>query len=205
MNTLERQLAGAANAAGPAVDRLRGTLARRAQQQDLLDVAYRAVDTSVGSLLLAATPAGLIRVAYAVQDHEAVLAALAERVSPRVLLAPGKLDDAARQLDDYLTGRRRGFDLPLDLRLARGFRRSVLERLPDIGYGRTASYAEIAAAARSPRAVRAVGSACAANPLPLILPCHRVVRGDGTPGGYVGGPEVKLRLLDLERAAGRQP
>jgi methylated-DNA-[protein]-cysteine S-methyltransferase len=204
MNTLENQLAGPADAADPAVGRLRSTLVRRAQEQDLLDVAYRAIDTPVGSLLLAATPVGLVRVAYAVQDHDAVLAALAERVSPRVLLAPDKLDDAAQQLDDYLTGRRRGFDLPLDLRLAHGFRRSVLERLPGIGYGRTASYSELAAAAGSPRAVRAVGTACAANPLPLILPCHRVVRGDGTPGGYVGGPQVKQRLLDLERAAGRQ-
>ena len=200
MNALERQLAVPMGRADPAVDRLRATIARRAQAQDLLDVAYRTVDTPVGSLLLAATPAGLVRVAYAIQDHDAVLAALAERVSPRVLLAPEKLDDAARQVDDYLAGHRQGFDLPLDLRLAHGFRRSVLERLPDIGYGRTASYADLAAAAGSPRAVRAVGTACATNPLPLVLPCHRVVRRDGRAGGYVGGPDVKERLLDLERA-----
>ena len=204
MNTLERRLAGSAHPddparpADPAVDRLRATLIRRAQEQDLLDVAYRAVDTPVGRLLVAATPLGLVRVAYAREDHDAVLTALAERISPRVLLAPAKLDDAARQLDDYFTGRRHGFDLPLDLRLARGFRRSVLEHLPGIGYGRTVSYADLAAEVGSPRAVRAVGTACATNPLPLVLPCHRVVRRDGTPGRYVGGPEVKRRLLDLE-------
>jgi len=205
MNALERQLAGPMGRADPAVDRLRAAIARRAQAQDLLDVAYRTMDTAVGSLLLAATPAGLVRVAYAIQDHDAVLAGLAERVSPRILLAPEKLDDAARQLDDYLAGHRQGFDLPLDLRLAHGFRRSVLERLPDIGYGRTASYADLAAAAGSPNAVRAAGTACATNPLPLVLPCHRVVRRDGSAGGYVGGQDVKERLLDLERAGRRRP
>ena len=205
MNALERQLAGPMGRADPAVDRLRAAIARRAQAQDLLDVAYRTMDTAVGSLLLAATPAGLVRVAYAIQDHDAVLAGLAERVSPRILLAPEKLDDAARQLDDYLAGHRQGFDLPLDLRLAHGFRRSVLERLPDIGYGRTASYADLAAAAGSPNAVRAAGTACATNPLPLVLPCHRVVRSDGSSGGYVGGQDVKERLLDLERAGRRRP
>jgi len=205
MNAIERLLAGTTGPDDPSVDRLRAALARRAHEHDLLDVAYRAIDTPVGSLLLAATPVGLIRVAYANQDHDAVLAALAQRVSPRVLLAPQELDDAARQLDDYFTGRRHGFDLPLDLRLARGFRRTVLERLPTIGYGLTASYADVAAAAGSPRAVRAVGTACATNPLPLVIPCHRVVRRYGTPGDYVGGPQVKRALLDLERSEAVRP
>lgn len=207
MNELEQRLAGPAPLAvhgadaDPAVARLRAALAHRAAEQGLLDVAYRELDTPVGELLLAATPAGLVRVAYAVQDFDAVLAALAEQVSPRVLRAPGRLDDAARQLDEYFTRRRHSFDLPVDLRLAHGFRRSVLERLPRVSYGRTVSYAALAADVGSPRAVRAVGTACATNPLPLVLPCHRVVRSDGTPGGYAGGAAAKRLLLDLEHAA----
>ncbi len=219
MNDLERLLAGAADpaadaagaasAAGAAADpsasaamrRLRVALASRAQEQNLLDVAYRTVDTPVGELLIAATPLGLIRVAYARQDHDAVLAALARDVSPRVLFAPAKLDDAARQFDDYFTRRRRGFDLAVDLQLAGGFRRTVLEHLPDVSYGRTVSYGEFAAEVGHPRAARAVGTACATNPLPLLIPCHRVVLSDGSPGAYIGGPEIKRALLDLEHAA----
>jgi methylated-DNA-[protein]-cysteine S-methyltransferase len=209
VNDLERLLAGSGRQAGrpdqdsedPAVSRLRAALIRRAQEQNLLDVAYRTLDTPVGQLLIAATPAGLVRVAYARQDHDAVLTALAERVSPRILFAPGRLDAAARQFDRYFTGALREFDLPVDLRLASGFRRAVLERLPDVGYGRTVSYAELAAGVGNPRAVRAVGTACATNPLPLVIPCHRVVRSDGTTGAYVGGAEVKRALLDLEHGA----
>jgi methylated-DNA-[protein]-cysteine S-methyltransferase len=193
-------------AALPAADegttaRLRAALAERAAAEGLLDVAYRTVDSPVGPLLLAATPAGLVRVAYEVEDHDAVLAGLAGAVSPRVLHAPARLDTAARELDEYFAGGRRRFDLPLDLRLARGFRRSVLDSLPEIGYGRTTSYAAVAAAAGSPAAVRAAGSACATNPLPLVLPCHRVVRSDGTLGRYVGGTETKRTLLAMEAAA----
>jgi len=199
VNDLENRLAGAADPADPALARLRAVLARRAQEQDLLDVAYRTLDTPVGRLLLAATPAGLVRVAYAREDHDAVLAALAERVSPRVLLAPARLDDAAHQLEDYFTHRRQGFDLPLDLRLTRGFRRAVLEHLSGVGYGRTVSYTALAAEVGNPRAVRAVGSACATNPLPVVIPCHRVVRSDGSIGDYLGGPDVKRALLDFER------
>jgi methylated-DNA-[protein]-cysteine S-methyltransferase len=123
---------------------------------------------------------------------------LAATVSPRVLRAPGRLDGAARQIEEYFAGRRTGFELPLDWRLSHGFRRTVLSQLPFIGYGSTASYAEIAAAAGSPKAVRAVGSACATNPLPLVVPCHRVVRSDGTAGGYAGGTAAKATLLTLE-------
>ncbi len=178
--------------------RLRALLAERAEDADLLDVAYRTLDGPLGTLLLAATPVGLVRIAFEVQDHEAVLADLAARVSPRVLAAPRRLDEVAREVDEYLTGRRHRFDLALDLRLARGFRRAVVEHLTDIGYGRTASYAQVAAAAGSPRAVRAVGTACALNPVPLVLPCHRVVRSDGTPGQYAGGAAAKAALLALE-------
>ena len=182
------------------IERLHERLASAAGDAGLLDVAYRTVDSPVGPLLLAATDAGLVRVAYAREDHERVLAELAARISPRVLRAPARLDAAARELDDYFAGRRRAFDLPLDLRLARGFRRSVLTHLPEIGYGSTASYATLAAAAGSPRAVRAVGTACATNPLPVVVPCHRVVRSDGALGQYIGGTEAKHALLVLEGA-----
>ena len=180
---------------------LHARLVRDADAAGLLDVAYRTLDTPVGPLLLAATEAGLVRVAYAREDHDAVLDRLARDVSPRVLRAPARLDAVARELDEYFAGRRDRFDVPLDLRLARGFRREVLGFLPTIGYGTTASYASIAALAGSPKAVRAVGTACATNPLPVVVPCHRVVRSDGTLGQYVGGPDAKRALLALESAA----
>jgi methylated-DNA-[protein]-cysteine S-methyltransferase len=184
------------------LSRLRAALTERAENEDLLDVAYRTVDSPVGTLLLAATPLGLVRVAYASENHDAVLAKLAAQVSPRVLHAPARLDSAARELDEYFAGHRRSFDLPLDFQLSHGFRRAVHLHLREIGYGRTESYAEVAAATGSPAAVRAVGSACATNPLPVIVPCHRVVRSDGTLGGYVGGAEVKRGLLTMESSAG---
>jgi methylated-DNA-[protein]-cysteine S-methyltransferase len=180
--------------------RLRERLADSAAAQGLLDVAYRTLGTPVGTLLLAATETGLIRVAYANEGHDQVLTTLAARISPRILHAPKRLDTAARQLEEYFAGRRRGFDLPLDFRLSRGFRRLVLDHLSDIAYGHTASYAAVAAAAGNPRAVRAAATACATNPLPVVVPCHRVVRADGSVGGYVGGPAAKQTLLRLEAA-----
>lgn len=180
--------------------RLHTRLTADADAVGLLDVAYRTIDTPVGTLLLAATGAGLVRVAFDIEDHSAVLATLAARISPRILAAPQRLDTAARQLDEYFTHRRTTFDVPVDLRLARGFRRSVVEHLPAIGYGRRASYAAVAAAVGNPKAVRAVGTACAHNPLPVVLPCHRVVRSDGTPGQYIGGAAAKSALLRLEAA-----
>ncbi|MGP8000197.1 MAG: methylated-DNA--[protein]-cysteine S-methyltransferase [Streptosporangiaceae bacterium] len=179
---------------------LHGRLAAQADAAGLLDVAYRTVDTPVGRLLLAATPAGLVRVAFASEDHDTVLAALATQISPRILNAPQRLDDVARELDEYFSGARHRFDLPLDFQLATGFRRAVLRELPRIGYGQTASYAAVAAAAGSPRAVRAAGTACATNPLPVVVPCHRVIRADGSPGRYRGGPAAKQLLLSLEAA-----
>jgi methylated-DNA-[protein]-cysteine S-methyltransferase len=179
---------------------LRARLAAAAQRDGLLDVAYRTLASPIGDLLLAATEEGLVRVAFAIEGQEPVLAELAERVSPRVLAAPKRLDAVAREIDEYFAGSRTRFELPLDLRLASGFRREVILRLPDIGYGRTFTYAQMAAAAGSPRAVRAVGTACARNPLPIVLPCHRVVRSDGSFGGYRGGPEAKHALLTMEAA-----
>jgi methylated-DNA-[protein]-cysteine S-methyltransferase len=177
---------------------LHNRLAMAAERDGILDVTYRTLDTSIGTLLLAATPRGLVRIAFDVQGHDAALAALAAQVSPRILLAPRRLDAAAREIDEFLSGARRTFDLALDLRLAHGFRRGVLDHLPEIGYGHTESYAQVATAAGSPRAVRAVGTACALNPLPIVVPCHRVIRSDGTMGQYAGGAEVKRTLLDLE-------
>jgi methylated-DNA-[protein]-cysteine S-methyltransferase len=179
---------------------LHARLTDAADREGLLDVAYRTLDTPVGQLLVAATERGLVRVAYLTDSADEVLSQLASAISPRVLAAPKRLDPAAAEIDEYFAGRRLGFDLPLDLRLARGFRREVIIRLPEIGYGSTASYAQVAAAAGSPKAVRAVGTACALNPLPIVLPCHRVVRSDGSMGGYAGGPEAKRTLLTLENS-----
>jgi methylated-DNA-[protein]-cysteine S-methyltransferase len=187
----------------PAIDeattrRLHDRLVREAQTAGLLDVT---IDSPVGPLLLAATAKGLVRVAYGCEDHEKVLERLARDLSPRILHAPARLDAAAKEIDEYFAGLRQGFDLPVDFSLTRGFRRLVLTRLRAIGYGQTASYAAIAVAAGNPKAVRAVGTACATNPLPLVVPCHRIVRSDGTIGEYVGGVDAKRALLTLEGAA----
>lgn len=181
--------------------RLHDQLVVAADTDQLLDVAYRTVDSPVGTLLLAATDQGLVRVAYQLEDHDQVLQTLSERVSPRILHAPRRLDQVARQLAEYFDGERRDFVLPLDFQLAHGFRREVLACLVMIDYGHTETYAQVAAATGHPRAVRAVGTACATNPLPVIVPCHRVLRSDGKLGGYVGGLQTKTALLSLE--AGR--
>jgi methylated-DNA-[protein]-cysteine S-methyltransferase len=173
-------------------------LAVQADDAGLLDVAYRILDTPVGALLLAATPDGLVRIAYEREGLDEVLQTLAGKISPRILETPRRLDEVARQLEEYFDGGRTVFDLPLDLRLSAGFRRSVLTYLPAIGYGETASYQFVAAAVDNPKAVRAVGTACATNPLPVVIPCHRVIRSDGQIGAYLGGPEIKHQLLDME-------
>jgi methylated-DNA-[protein]-cysteine S-methyltransferase len=183
------------------LSRLRHRLGLAAEAEGLLDVAYTTIDSPVGPLLLAATPKGLVRVAFQAEDHDRVLDILSQRISPRVLRAPGRLDAAARELGEYFNRQRRAFDLPLDLSLSRGFRQLVQQRLPEIGYGQTRTYGQVAELAGNPRAVRAVGTACATNPLPVVVPCHRVLRADGTPGGYVGGPAAKQVLLRLEAAA----
>ncbi|MET7639315.1 methylated-DNA--[protein]-cysteine S-methyltransferase [Streptomyces sp. NPDC005438] len=184
------------------MQRLYDQLAARATAEKLTDITYSTVDTPVGSLLLAATERGLVRVAFERQDHQRVLEQLAQDVSPRILAEPSRLREATRQLDEYFSGDRTTFELPLDLRLPTGtFRHAVLHHLPDIRYGQTESYTQVAAAAGSPRAVRAVGTACANNPLPVVVPCHRVVRSDGSWGQYAGGAEAKRTLLEMEAAA----
>lgn len=197
---LARDLAEITNAAVDDLDALHARLAAAAQHEGILDIAYRLVDSPVGALLIAATEIGLVRVAYASEGHDPVLQTLADKISPRILLAPGRLDTVARQLDEYFAGKRQEFSVPLDWRLSAGFRNTVLRHLPEIGYGHTASYAAVARLAGNPNAVRAVGSACATNPLPVVVPCHRVVRSDGAMGGYLGGPEAKRLLLTLEAA-----
>ena len=198
MNVIPEYLTSPSDAGTMA--RLRLRLARAAEDEGLLDVAYTTVDSPVGPLLLAATPKGLVRVAYDIEDHDRVLDTLAQRLSPRVLRAPKRLDAAARELDEYFGGRRQAFDLPLDLSLSRGFRQLVQRHLPEIGYGQTRTYGQVAALVGNPKAVRAVGTACATNPLPLVVPCHRVLPASGGPGRYVGGPAAKVTLLTLEAA-----
>jgi methylated-DNA-[protein]-cysteine S-methyltransferase len=182
--------------------RLHARLAAAAERDNVLDVAYRKVDSPVGALLIAATPAGLVRLAFSSEGHDAVLQNLSDQISPRLLHAPKRLDAVARQLDEYFAGRRRNFDVPLDWQLSKGFRRVVLGHLAvDIGYGTTASYGVLARLSGSPKAFRAVGTTCATNPIPVVVPCHRVVRSDGALGGYRGGPAAKRTLLDLEGVA----
>lgn len=183
------------------LDDLRAALAQRADTTGLLDLAYRTVDSPVGPLLLAATERGLVRVAFEREGFDAVLAALAGRIGPRILRGTSRLDAAAGQLDEYFAHRRTAFDLELDHRLSSGFRQAVQAYLPRIGYGHTATYKEVAGNVGNPNAVRAVGTACATNPLPVVVPCHRVLRSDGGLGGYIGGLEAKTALLHLEEAA----
>jgi methylated-DNA-[protein]-cysteine S-methyltransferase len=185
----------------PIADALRG-LHARAFAEGLLDVAYADVDSPVGPLLAAATPEGLVRLAYAENDRDAVLTDLAARVSPRVLEAPARLDPVRRELDEYFAGRRHAFDLPVDLSLVRGpFGRRVLEATAEIPFGSVLTYTEVAGRAGSPRGSRAAGNALGANPVPIVVPCHRIVAAGGALGGYTGGVERKRALLALERGA----
>jgi methylated-DNA-[protein]-cysteine S-methyltransferase len=174
-------------------------IAERAAGEELLDVAYATVDSPLGRLVVAATPRGLVRLAYAESQSDAgVLEELARKVSPRVLEAPARLDAARRELDEYFEGRRTEFDLPLDWELTRGFTSRVLQATARIAFGSTSTYADVATQAGSPRAVRAAGNALGANPLPVVVPCHRVLRTGGGIGGYTGGLERKEYLLRLE-------
>jgi methylated-DNA-[protein]-cysteine S-methyltransferase len=192
---IEQRLRGPAT--DPSTD-LAAALAR-AEADGLVDVAYATTDSPVGPLLMAATTAGLVRLAFAREDDDEVLGQLAERVSPRVLEAPDRLDEVRRELDEYFDGRREHFELPLDWRLSAGFRKTVLETLyADVDYGRTVSYLELATMVGNPKASRAVGTAMATNPIPIVVPCHRVLRTGGQLGGYGGGLPAKVTLLELE-------
>jgi methylated-DNA-[protein]-cysteine S-methyltransferase len=176
------------------------SIAEAAAAAGLLDLAYTTFDSPLGRLLLARTPVGLARVAYVDGEREeAVLAEMAGRISPRLLSAPRQLDESRRELDEYFSGRRRSFDVALDLRLMTDFTRRVLTVTAAIPYGSVSTYREVAARAGSPRGFRAAGNALGSNPLPIVLPCHRVLHSTGGLGGYTGGLERKRTLLAIER------
>jgi methylated-DNA-[protein]-cysteine S-methyltransferase len=196
--SLEEELARIASAIGTEEA---PEVAAAATEAGVVDIAYATHDSPVGKLLLAATPRGLLRIAYVDvegQEVEAVLERLAARVSPRILLAPRRLDDDRRQLEQYFTGKRRVFELPLDLRLRAGFSRRVLDATARVSFGELVTYKQVATAAGSPGASRAAGNALGANPLPIVVPCHRVVHSGGGLGGYTGGLERKVALLGVE-------
>ena len=198
---LERRLA-AERAPTPALDveRLRADLARRAADAGLLDVAYGTLDSPLGTLTAFVTSDGLVRLSYPGEGLDRQLIELAAEVSPRVLEAPQRTDAVRRQLDEYFAGTRRTFDIPIDWRLLRGFREAVLRATAAIPFGSVSSYRDIAAAAGSPNAYRAAGNALGSNPIPIVVPCHRVLHAGGGLGGYTGGLERKRYLLGLEGA-----
>ena len=194
---LERRLA-AASIPTLDLDEMRGRLARRAADAGLLDVAYGTADSPLGPLTVMVTPRGLVRLSYSGEGFDDQLDELARRVSPRILAAPERTDEVRRQLDEYFSGARHGFDLPIDWRLVRGFAGEVLRATARIPFGAVASYREIAADAGSPNAYRAAGNALGTNPIPIVVPCHRVLHSGGGLGGYTGGLERKRYLLGLE-------
>ncbi len=203
MSEIERAIGAASRRpSGDPSAELARRVAERAAAEGLADVAYATVDSPLGVLVVAATGRGLVRVSYDAARPERVVEDLAERLSPRVVEAPGRLDDVRRQLEEYFERRRREFELPLDWSLSGGFTRRVLRRAARIPYGGVVTYGEIARAAGNPRAHRAAGNAIGANPIPIVVPCHRVVRAGAALGGYGGGVERKRHLLELEGALG---
>ena len=200
MKDMEATLRGAAATGLPATTPDLA-IAERAAEEGLLDVAYASVDSPLGKLTVAATPRGLVRISYdEFRGAEETLEDLARRISPRVLEAPARLDPVRRELDEYFDGRRTEFDVSIDWALSAGFTREVLRATARIGYGQVSSYAKVAAEAGSPRATRAAGNALGSNPMPVVVPCHRVLRTGGSLGGYTGGLERKEFLLRLEGA-----
>jgi len=208
MNELEQALRSASLPPGDAgAAAAAAKLVARAEDERLLEVAYGSVESPFGDLLAAVTPRGLLRVSYDSRRNEEVLEQIAAKVSPRVLEAPARLDPVRRQLDEYFEGRRQRFELKLDWRLTRGFFQKILRETARLGYGELGTYRQMAEAAGSPRAVRAAGNALASNPIPIVVPCHRIVRTGGKMGGYGGslgpyiaGGNIKRRLLELEGA-----
>jgi methylated-DNA-[protein]-cysteine S-methyltransferase len=199
---LEQSLREAQVPAPATWERLRRDLTSEAERSGLIDVAFERHDSPLGTIIVGATREGLVRVGLPAEHEDDVLQQLAERVSARILHASrDSLTQTRRQLDEYFGRDRRVFDIPLDWRLTSGFRREVLRATAQIPYGHTASYRDVATRAGSPGAVRAAGSALATNPLPIVVPCHRVLRTGGALGSYRGGSEAKAQLLSLEGAA----
>lgn len=197
--TNTRRSAEAASDLAVHARRLADGLAARAHRYGLIEIAYTTADSPFGPLLLAASPKGLIAIGLPTLPHDSLLDRLASRISPRILRVPSRLDQVRKQLDEYFSGQRESFDLTLDYSLRHGFLREALRVVAAIPYGATLSYAEVAAEAGSPRAHRAAGTACATNPIPIVIPCHRVLRSDGGIGGYGGGLEMKRALLKMEQ------
>jgi methylated-DNA-[protein]-cysteine S-methyltransferase len=179
-------------------------LTDRIGAEGLADVSYATAESPFGPLLLAASRRGLVRVAFPEEDVDSVLERLARRVSPRIVQTPAPLDPVRRELDEYFSGRRREFELDLDWTLVGRFGRRVLKVTSEIPYGGVQSYGEVAADAGSPRGSRAAGNALGSNPIPIVIPCHRVLRTGGALGGYGGGLERKRWLLELEGAIARE-
>jgi methylated-DNA-[protein]-cysteine S-methyltransferase len=199
---MERALRAALRSSAAFGDAAPPPIADAAAAAGLLDVAYARLDSPVGMLVLASTPQGLARLAYVDEGQDdAVMEDIATRLSPRILSAPRRLDEPRRELDEYFAGRRRAFDLTLDLSLLSDFTRRVLSATAAIPYGEVATYKEVASAAGSPRGFRAAGNALGSNPLPIVLPCHRVLHSGGGLGGYTGGLARKRTLLAIERPA----
>lgn len=191
---------GWTEAAAAAAENAAGRFTARAEDAGLVDVAYGFLDTPFGRYLGAMTPRGLVMLSFHPDPLDEVLGELSRRVSPRVLEAPGRLDDLRRELDEYFEGRRNTFEIPLDWQLTGGFMQRVLRATAKIPYGGVATYRDVATRAGNARAVRAAGNALGANPIPIVVPCHRVVRTGGSVGNYGGGPEMKRALLKLEGA-----
>jgi methylated-DNA-[protein]-cysteine S-methyltransferase len=198
MSELDRRLAAAKPKASFDAGGLAVALRERAAREGLLDVAFATHDSPLGRLLVAVTPRGLVRLAYEGEQEDAVLAELAERVSPRLLHAPERTDGVRRELDDYFAGRLHAFETPVDWSLVRGFASGVLQATARVPFGEVVTYRDVATAAGSPRAYRAAGNALGSNPMPIVVPCHRVLHAGGGLGGYTGGLDRKRYLLALE-------
>ena len=198
---LETVLRGAFPGGDEAWAAARTRFAARAASDGLVDIAFEDHDTPLGRMRVGATGQGIVRVVLPTENADEILEDLARRVSSRILrTSTPTIATARRELDEYFDGRRRTFDVSLDWTLTTGFRRDVLRATAQIAYGQTSSYRRVATAAGSPNAVRAAGSALANNPLPILVPCHRVLRTDGGVGQYLGGQAAKTRLLTLEKA-----
>jgi methylated-DNA-[protein]-cysteine S-methyltransferase len=199
MNTTpEEMIRGAAQVQPEAAEKAAQRFAALAEKEGLVEVAYARTDSPFGPLVVAATDRGLVRLNLPRYDADDFLARLSSEISPAILESPARLDPVRRQLDDYFEGRLKKFTVPLDWQLIHGFQEKVLRTTYAIPYGQTLTYGEVAAEAGNPRAFRAAGTALGRNPIPLIVPCHRVTRSGGVPGNYGGGPEMKKALLELE-------